>query len=477
MQVMEDYIEAVKAGDWMIAESYWDEEDSGHCRRLGIEYCEVPLKIDSASPLLNGIEGIRDGRFQVAAEAVKISGEEAEVRIEVRQGEDAAGYSYYLQRTEAAGWKLVSPLKSSSTTWHNSITDYVKVYYSDRSKVNSYALAELDRYLAELAAAFEIAPERMELLRREKLDYYVCSEAEIEKLTGYRVQGMCNLQFGAVVSRQLPHNHELTHLMMNFALEELPLYTLPLMQEGTAVSCGGRWGKSAEVVLQLGEFVLRSDYFPAEEVLTFGGFRGMGNADFSYPVAGLWVRFLRERMTGAEFKQLYLKLSGEGRAVQEMSADFVKGAICEAAGREWGEVIREFGEFYPQYRYSGIRPGGYVQPDEAVVIYQDRELTVREGGDYYYVEADLSDREQVSWAMGVEGEAADSEYRSRLFAEHFPGRDYRGEAYGMVITRDEAGCYDYRTNVLRCKYSGFFQGGEGYADEGGVVRFRAEKQF
>ncbi|MBC8279122.1 MAG: hypothetical protein H8E46_12885 [FCB group bacterium] len=471
---MENYIEAVKAGNWAAAESFWAEEDLKHSRRLGMVYRGVPLKIDSASPLMNGIEGIRSGRYRVEIKKVHIVEEAAEVLVEVMQGEEAAGYTYYLHWTEA-GWKLVSPLKDSSTKWSCSATEFVRVYYSDRSKVNKYALEQFDRYIGELAESFETASERRELLRREKLDYYLCDETEIEKLTGYRVQGMCNLQFDAVVSRQLPHYHELTHFMINFALQELPLYTLPFMQEGTAVSFGGRWGKSAEVVLQLGEYMLRDNYFPAVEVLTYDGFQGMGGADFSYPVAGLWVRFLTQRLSGADFKRLYLKFSGDGRAVREMDLDFVKGAIGAAAGMDWGEISREFGEFYPQFRYSGIRPGGYQQADSLIASYNDQSVTVREDEDYYYIEADLAEREQVSWPVTAAGEPEDREYRSWLFAEHFPEREYDGETYGIVITKDEAGCYDYRTNVLLCKYSVFFQGGEGYADSAGVVRFRAVK--
>ena len=71
---------------------------------------------------------------------------------------------------------------------------------------------------------------------------------QIELLTGHDAHGMTNFQFDAIISRHLPHTHELVHMLYNFAQEDLPLFTLPVLQEGLACCLGGRWGKSPDVI-------------------------------------------------------------------------------------------------------------------------------------------------------------------------------------------------------------------------------------
>ena len=41
---------------------------------------------------------------------------------------------------------------------------------------------------------------------------------------------------------------------------------------------------------------------------------------------------------------------------------------------------------------------------------------------------------------------------------------------------DEAGCYDYRTNVLLGKFTVGFQGESGYRNSG-IIRFRVDKHL
>ena len=474
---VERYLQAVKAGEWAAAEGFWAPEDLEHSRRMGISYREVPLKIDSASPLLNGIEGIRSGTYAVSVETVTAEGGRAEVRVVISRGSDSADYVYHLAEY-GEEWKLVSPLRNHATICHISSTEFVNVYYTDSSKVNMYAMKHMNLYLQRLLFRFGLTVKEMDHLNEVKLDYYVCSEDEMEQLSGYKAQGMTNLQFDAVISRQLPHHHELVHFMINFALGELPLYTLPFMQEGTAVSNGGRWGKSREVILQLGEFVLRSGYFGVEDILTWDGFQAIGNADFSYPIAGLLAEYLGGKLSGEDYRKLYLKFSGSAAEVRGMDIEFVEGEICSALEVEWDDFLRDFGEFYPQFKYSGILPWGEDSYD-GEILYRDeaKMYTVRDGGRYYALEIDMSSRERVTIIFNDPFLRFGDEYESWMFAEQFSGEEYSGQTHGLVITKDEAGCYGYGLNVLLAKYAVGFQGNEGYIDDAGVVRFRLEKDL
>ena len=462
------YFTAVRSGDWKAAESLWDKSALDHSRRLGIEYKDCPLKIDSASPLYNAREQIRRGNYNMTIPAVNVTGQMAEAEIALGKNGQGSKYLYYLRETDGE-WKLISPMTYHAADWQVHITKYVNLYYTRSWKINDYAAAELDRFIEDLGAQLGIAEARMELLESAKLDYYLGTEEEVEKLTSHRCQGMTNLQFEAVVSQQLPHYHELTHFMVNFALRELPLYTMPFMQEGTAVYFGGRWGKSPSVVMQLGEFVIRERMYGVEDVLTWEGFEKIGNADFSYPIAGLWVSYLLNNIEAGEFLKLYRELSGTAEEVRVLDLPKVKAVLTKAAGKQWGEITAEFGEYVKNYKYSGIKPGDGA----GNLTLKAGEVQITQESGEYRVEARVDGDQRKAVFFKDKDNPASVGYRSWMFEEQHAGREYRGEAYGLVVSAAEAGLYDYRTNVLIAKYVAGFQGEEGYVRDG-VVRIRVE---
>ena len=470
-QTLQEYFNAVRSGDWQTAESLWDNNELAHSRRLGIKYLNCPLKIDSASPLYNAQEQIRQGKYDMTISAVNMTGQMAEAEIFLGKNGHGIEYTYYLQ--EAGGeWRLISPLTYHATGWKVRITQYVNLYYTDDCKLNDYAVAELDRFIAELGNELGIPEARMKLLESAKLDYYLGTEEQVEKLTGHRCQGMTNLQFDAVISQQLPHYHELTHFMVNFAMQELPLYTMPFMQEGTAVYFGGRWGKSPNVVLQLGEYVLREKMHQAGEVLTWEGFETIGNADFSYPLAGLWVSCLRRSMQPERFLQLYRRLSGTAEKVRGIDIMAVRAIIAKETGRQWGEIAADFKKIAAAHKYSGIRPG-YGAKNSTL---KAGEVQITQESGEYWVDARVKgDKRKTVFFKDNDNPVAEG-YRSWMFAEQHPGREYRGEAMGLLISAREAGLYDYRTNVLVAKYVTAFQGEEGYMRDG-VVSVKVEGEL
>jgi len=473
---LKDYIEAVVSEDYSRAETFWSEKDLQQSQRLGISYLGAPLKIDTASPVFNTRNHLKNGVYFWQIKQMETREDVFRVTISVSGGAASSDFVYYIQ-SDMAEFKLVSPFSQAQTKWRHTASEYVNIYYEDESLFHPYALSEADRFINTLAKDLAISPERMELLGKEKIDYYLCSAETVRKLTGFEAQGMANLQFDAVISRQLPHLHELTHLMVNFALQELPLYTLPLLQEGAAAGFGGRWGKSPEVILQLGEFYLREEWLQPESVFNYQEFHKLG-ADMSYPLAALWTKYLRDELGGEKFRELYLTLSGTSEQVVSLTMENTKSIFNRYLYSDWKLLIYNFWDSKGKYKYSGLLPVDtipagcesvykYRKSGRAVYLYQDR--------NYYYLEAELGEAKQLG--IFLQSRFKQIPYRSWMFAEQFPQETYMGEEMGIVVSAGEAGIYDYTCNVLKAKLTQVFQGNEGFENDGKTIRCKFSRSL
>ena len=327
--VFNAYVQALVAEEWEKAETYWLPEEIRASKRLGIVYTGIETKYDCASPLINALEDIRNGDVQVTVTDAVHHDDWAQISVQLTALGESSAIPYYLVKSEG-DWRLASPLFVYARNWKRHDTRYVTVHFNNASLINEYALNDLDGFVVSMGEHLALSEAEMERLEKEKIDYYLCSEEEIEKLTGFSTYGMTNLQFDAIISRRLPHYHEMVHLLVNYALKELPLYTLPCLQEGVAVCFGGRWDKSLQVVFQVGHFTLAQKFFQLEDVLTYDAFhQTVGNPDFSYPLSGIFVKFLIEQFGIERFKALYRELSGTDTAVRAFSLEDVQSKISE----------------------------------------------------------------------------------------------------------------------------------------------------
>jgi hypothetical protein len=479
--VFEKYLSALKAGEWHIAESYWHPDQVRAARRLGIEYDGIRAKYDCASPMIGALDFIREGAIGVEIRDILNRGEWVELRVALTGAQDPVTVSYYLVQ-DGMGWRLASLPFLASRQWPVRETEYARVLCNDSTRLNREALRRLDRCIESIGRSLEIPPERMEWLADEKIDYYLCDDETMDRLVGSAAQGMTDLQFDALITRHLPHEHELAHLLFNYALKDLPLHTMPCVQEGVAVCLGGRWEKSPEAVFMLGRFALAEGFASVEEVLTFSGFHfESGAPDLSYAVSGLLCRFLIEGYGIKRFKRLYRALSGSSAAVREMSTVQIKAAVAENCGSAWEDIQRKFAEFWPQFQFTGLCPGlpeeartdlcHLKSPNLAVTIQSSAANILFE------IEAGVRDPNGVI-LVGDSTPPIESSYSSRLFTRHLPHAEYQGERYGIWFTDQEAGVYDYHTNILVAKYVRTFSPGMGYWDpDHQVIRFYLNKDL
>ena len=294
-QAVADYVAALRSGDRAAARTAWRPTNLGRADALGVRYQGVPLKIDGDS-FLGAMAA--DDRVQVEAagphplaDLLMAPPELATVQVRTRDRSHI-----YLLAAEAGTWHLAAPVSLALEDCARregavAVGRYVRAVTGPGMDGSVPALAALDSFVAVTLERLAVPAERRRLLEREKIDYLYVPPPWVELLAGAPTVGVANLQLDVVVTHHPCHLHELAHILVNFWLEDLPLYTQPVLQEGLAVHLGGRWGRSPQFMGQVGKMFLESGFVPAEGMLTRSGFYDLG-ADLSYPAAGVVAGWL-----------------------------------------------------------------------------------------------------------------------------------------------------------------------------------------
>ncbi len=475
VQVFNGYLEALMRSDSILAESFWISEEIELSKRLGIEYIGIEAKYDCASPVIENLNLIREGSARVLTGNPLMRGEWLELPVNAVQGKDTLKTTYYMVR-RGDDWKLTAPLFVHTGKWSTVETKYATLHYNDTSLVNGYALRELDRFIDQLTRQLAIPEADMIHLAQVRIHYYLCNEAEIELLTGYQAQGMTNLQFDAVVTRQLPHYHELSHFMINYAMRRLPLYTLPCLQEGMACYLGGRWGKSPAIILYAGYYTYELGLTVLEEVLTYDGFHHqVGMPDITYPVSALLMKTTIDNAGIGRFRDLYLELSGTSREVIALSQLRVQMRIAQFTGQSWAEFLQDYESVADSYKYCGIIPGIQVDYTDSLTNINCDEITVdicESDESYCFKINGITSNINCTILLSDPDIDVEDNYRSWMFNEQHSDEEYSGETFGIRFSSSDAGLYNYLTNILSAKYISSFLPSEDYWDsESNILTF------
>jgi len=269
----------------------------------------------------------------------------------------------------------------------------------------------------------------------KKIDYFLCKNAdEIKLVTGFDTRGMYYIPYDYVVTTYNCHYHELLHLLMNYKLRSLPLYTTPLLQEGFAVAFGGRGGLNARVVLETGAYLVNAGFLTYDSLLNKESFY-RSNASLSYPVAGIYNKFLVSSLGIKKYLNLYMKYSG-GSEVADTTSITTDDLPPDSA---WKHFMDDF-ENEKSIVISDTEPA-----ISGRLIRDGKTYSIFDHGDYYFF--NMKDILLISSNERYDG------YRSRKFAELFPSRTYRSEKYAIVADSDEVSVYNLFTNDLIAEYS------------------------
>ncbi len=482
--VFNTYVRAVLAGDWEQAKAQWLPEEVTAAQRLGVEYIGAPLKVDCSSPLLEHRDAINSGIVTInVTEPFRDEERMVVKRVTLQTKSGQSVTTTYPIVPRDGHWYLTSRIWWETKSWPTRDTRYIRLYMMDSTLVNDVALAEIDRFVDSLLGVFRATPEQRLRLGSQKILYFLADKGTVQSLSAYDVHGVSYRPLDAVITSHLPHEHELTHVVADFLLSPLPMYSLPVLQEGLAVTCGGRWGKSPRVVLGLGAFILQSGLVEPDKILTDRGFHDdAATSDLAYAAAGVLTRYLTESLGWERFATLYRRLSGPEPYVAGLSVNNIQTILSEVTGQPWEGLVRSCVAIANESaeHEAGVWPDAGAHPTASLVFESVSDsLTLRlytADSDLYLETSGRVSTRQHGLFLTLMSNPAHSGYRSTLFDDQWPGVEYKGEACAIVLESTEAGVYDYRTNTLLAKFAGGFSAGQSFHNDAtGRNRIRIDR--
>ncbi|UCE25781.1 MAG: hypothetical protein JSU74_07005 [Candidatus Zixiibacteriota bacterium] len=476
-----EYLDLVISGNYQSAEQYWLEEPRRRADRFGIEYIDIPLKIDCSSPIIRNPE-LAAGKTQMRAQGQTSldTDEFSRYLFEVPAGEERLRHHYYTWTAGGYYW-LTFAQDYFSRNWPVTQTKYFRVHYHPDMEryLNPIVLEQVDRFVEDIGHAIGLSGKDLELIEREKVDYFYChNDGMVRDMTGHSIKGTYDLASDDIISAFFPHYHEITHFLINLKLRRQHMYILPIMREGAAVLYGGRWGKAPTSLLTLGGNIYRQEVLDLDSILTMAGFEASAGADLAYPVAGLFAGFVIENKGSKSYLELYRQLSGGFGELAEMTADDVRAIMIEKLGaRDWGELRTRFDEYIDGWlrTSAGLYPGEFEQ---AETILQTDGLLVGKHEDWITVTATFAKDSLPTGNLLFGYDSTLASGSSSLFDQQYRfGEQFEGYRYGVRFDRAEAGVYDYATNTLVAKYiSGMAPSDDYYSETDNKVtlKFKAD---
>lgn len=480
--VITQYFELISSGNFEIAGDMWTPEAIERSSRFGIRYTDIPIKADCNSPIIR-MPGQAKTNLMTSIRKYEELDSITWYRLEYADvyGSTLMKHYYYLQRRGDWLW-IGFPQDFYAASWPTVESRFLRVRAHDDALkyVNPVALAEADRFIEQTSRRLGIPDSTLQQIGLSKIEYFLCpSDSVVEQVTGFKVVGTLDLASNDVVSADFPHFHEIAHLLINVRLSEMPLYTLPVMREGLATSLAGRWGKHAAPLMDLAVFLYQDSLIFLDSIFTMHGFDSESGADMVYPVAGMFTAFLEEKIGMASLLKLYLDLSGPFDTVNQLSGGDVHGKIVSAVkADDWNALKADFAAYVK--RYASDREMAVAGPGErGKKIMSDDRAAVYDDGEWLAFEFAIAPGDSLCQGNLVFGPDDALKGQVSLLYENQYGEEQKFDGYrfGVRFDQNEAGLYDYASNLLLAKYICGISPSEGYFDAAQkkvTVRFRKD---
>jgi hypothetical protein len=328
--------------------------------------------------------------------------------------------------------RFTSPFFYLTHGWKSSSSRFFRFVFEDSTLTNPYAVESLDRCVLYVGGLLGFSTEDFSILANQKVLYFLCrDEAQIQWLTGFRTRGMYNLAYDAIVTTYNAHLHELIHLLVNFKLRHVKLFANPFLQEGLAVALGGRGGLSAEVVMQLGAYLEESQMLQYNGMLRRSEF-ALLDASLSYPVAGLYNRFLLQTLGAEKYLALYRTHCGSpgDSCVETIAASELP------ASPEWRSFQREV-------RSESVIEFGHPSGNARTLWLSSNSSVTEDGGRYHFA---------IQKYLFFGRCDTSHTWYSNKFLELFPGYQNPGHRYAALADSQTVSIYDLWTNTLIGSY-------------------------
>lgn len=296
---------------------YINKDEIKNSSRLGIEFTGVKNKVLIGYELPDEIKsGILSGKYKYEIIEQPLADTYTEVTVSVPD----ANYSRKYFFSEG----FVTNSTYYSWQWKKIESKYFTYRLEEPKYFNDYCIKRLDQFVDMIADTLGFTISEKRILEKEKIGYIFCKDEEsVEKITGFKAKGMAMLGSDVVVTSYQTHFHEVAHILINYKLKKLGLYTLPFFMEGFAVAVGGRGGMAPRVVTDLGYYLQKSGILTYDSIITNDGFYS-NDASMSYAVAGLYNSFLLSELGGGKYLEMYKKMNGDLNYVKSFNSEEIK---------------------------------------------------------------------------------------------------------------------------------------------------------
>ncbi len=462
------YFDLVQSQNFESACGLWEPSCQDRANRMGIEYDNIPVKIDVLSPVINDMAGVRTQLFGAVKNRAVIDSGVVRLRCSFVVGVKEKIWNYQARRLGRDFW-LVFPQDIYCADWIQKESKYIRFYINPEMDpfFNDLGAAELDGFIEKTAAGLGVSSARLKKLEQMKLEYYFSAgEAEIQKITGAPVRGYYDLAADAIITADFPDFYMTARFMINFALQKLPPFTVAALTEGMAMYLGGRWQRSPEVIVDFGEYILDNKLTELDSALYTDPGLTASLADITYPIDACLVQFLMEKRGKDSLLALYKTLSGDGRFADTVSEKYIKTTLAFSQGLDWPSFRESFYEHMKTRKSSG----GLIYPGEisgGKTAFSNDEITIKENDKSLQVIFNLPAGEHPQCHLLFRKEPALEGKRSALFEEQYKNsRTFEGYRYGIMVDANEIGLYDYGSNQLLAKYVHAFDPSPEYFNSG-----------
>jgi len=454
--VLAEYFDLLVSGNTQTAEQLWTAPVLERANRFGIQFDDIPLKVDCNSPLVRDIDLMQNYIHPTAKTFETLPGGDY-VKMEYRPmvlGR-VIPHDYYAYNDGQYFW-LTHPQEYYTRGWPVIETEFVRLHYhpSRRKYLNDLVFDELDNFVEKTAKRLGMSGDQFDKIKEFKIEYYYCdADSTVKAISGHLTKGLLDLPTNDIISAYMPHYHELVHLLINITLKDLPLFTQPLLREGIAVYYGGRWGKAPEALFGLGSFLYREKIVDVDSLVTMRGFESQATSDIAYPMAGIFIGYLESKLGRDKLMDLYLDLSGPFDTVNAQSADMVEQKLADVTGAaDWKELHSDFSDWLKKNidENPSAAPGALAKGKQ---IARTDNYTVTESKDWvvFVFNTHGEDTPKGNLIFGVDERLKGK--HSSLFEEQYDKNLlYEGHRWGVRYDGNEVGLYDYGSNELVAKY-------------------------
>jgi hypothetical protein len=292
---------------------YINKDENTRSKRLGIVYNGVKNKSLIGFEIPEEIKtGIQNGKYKYEISEKPL--EDSYIEVTFKVPEVNFTRTYYFKEG------FVSNSAYVSRNWKKLESRYFFFRLQEPKYFNDYCIKRLDDFVDMVADTLGFTNSERRILEEQKIGYIFCeSEKEVEEITGFKARGMALLGSDEVVTSYQTHFHEIAHILINYKLKNLRLYTLPFFMEGFAVAVGGRGGMAPRVVTDLGFYLQKTGFLTYDSIITNEQFYSQ-DANMTYAVSGLYNSFLLSELGGEKYLELYKSVNGDLEFVKKINS-------------------------------------------------------------------------------------------------------------------------------------------------------------